>query len=96
MEIGLIDADLMWQKHANGRRYGKTKADIFPNLAIMKLSAYHKAKGNNVEWYMGLKEYDIVYISKVFSTSLLHQRKDDCMRWYWLADQAGERQRSLP
>ena len=50
MEIGLIDADLMWQKHANGRRYGKTKADIFPNLAIMKLSAYHKAKGNNVEW----------------------------------------------
>lgn len=69
MEIGLIDADLMWQKHANGRRYGKTKADIFPNLAIMKLSAYHKAKGNNVEWYMGLKEYDIVYISKVFSTT---------------------------
>ena len=42
MEIGLIDADLMWQKHANGRRYGKTKADIFPNLAIMKLSG--KAK----------------------------------------------------
>ena len=69
MEIGLIDADLMWQKHANGRRYGKTKADIFPNLAIMKLSAYHKAKGNNVEWYMALKEYDIVYISKVFSTT---------------------------
>ena len=69
MEIGLIDADLMWQKHANGRRYGKTKADIFPNLAIMKLSAYHKAKGNNVEWYTGMKEYDIVYISKVFSTT---------------------------
>lgn len=28
MKIGLIDADLMWGKHANGRRYGKTKADI--------------------------------------------------------------------
>lgn len=69
MEIGLIDADLMWQKHANGRRYGKTKADIFLNLAIMKLSAYHKAKGDNVEWYMGLKQYDIVYVSKVFSTT---------------------------
>lgn len=73
MEIGLIDADLMWQKHANGRRYGKTKADIFPNLAIMKLSAYHKAKGNNVEWYMGLKHYDIVYISKVFSTTPINR-----------------------
>lgn len=23
MKIGLIDADLMWGKHANGRRYGK-------------------------------------------------------------------------
>lgn len=69
MDIGLIDADLMWQKHANGRRYGKTKADIFPNLALMKLSAYHKAKGNNVEWYNGFKHYDFVYISKVFSTT---------------------------
>lgn len=69
MKIGLIDADIMWQKHANGRRYGKTKADIFPNLALMKLSAYHKAKGNDVEWYTGLEEYDIVYISKVFSTT---------------------------
>lgn len=73
MNIGLIDADLMWQKHANGRRYGKTKADIFPNLAIMKLSAYHKAKGDNVEWYMGVKRYDIVYISKVFSTTPITQ-----------------------
>ena len=42
MKIGLIDADLMWGKHAKGRRYGKTKADIFPNLAIMKLLAWHK------------------------------------------------------
>ena len=27
MNIGLIDADLMWQKRSNGRRYGKTKAE---------------------------------------------------------------------
>lgn len=69
MEIGLIDADLMWNKRASGRRYGKTKADIFPNLALMKLSAWHKQEGDNVEWYSWLKRYDIVYISKVFSTT---------------------------
>ena len=69
MKIGLIDADLMWQKRANGRRYGKTKADIFPNLAIMKLSAWHKQQGDEVEWYFGLKHYGRVYVSKVFSTT---------------------------
>jgi len=67
--IGLIDADLMWRPHANGRRYGKTKADIYPNLALMKLSAWHKQKGDKVEWYNGLQHYDKVYVSKVFSTT---------------------------
>lgn len=69
MNIGLIDADLMWQKRASGRRYGKTKADIFPNLALMKLSAWHKKLGDHVEWYYPLTHYDKVYISKVFSTT---------------------------
>lgn len=69
MTIGLIDADLMWQKRANGRRYGKTKADIFPNLAIMKLSAWHKQQGDEVEWYYGPRRYGRVYVSKVFSTT---------------------------
>lgn len=23
----------------------------FPNLALMKISAYHKARGDQVEWY---------------------------------------------
>lgn len=69
MNVGLIDADLMWQKHANGRRYGKQKADLFPNLALMKLSAWHKQQGDEVEWYYGLRHYDRVYISKVFSTT---------------------------
>ena len=69
MKIGLIDADLMWSKRANGRRYGKTKADIFPNLAIMKLSAWHKRNGDDVEWYNGLKHYNRIYVSKVFSTT---------------------------
>ena len=26
-----------------------------PNLALMKISAYHKARGDQVEWYMQLK-----------------------------------------
>ena len=55
MKIGLIDVD--------GHNY--------PNLPLMKLSAWHKSKGDKVEWYdpfLGLmEEYDKVYMSKVFS-----------------------------
>ncbi len=50
MEIGLIDVD----------------SHHFPNLPLMKLSAYHKQKGDNVEFWMPLNKYDIVYKSKVF------------------------------
>lgn len=52
MRIGLIDVD----------------GHNFPNLALMKISAHHKANGDMVEWYMPFGErYDIVYASKVFS-----------------------------
>lgn len=50
MDIGLIDVD----------------GHNFPNLALMKISAYEKAQGNNVEWWNGLKHYDRVYQAKVF------------------------------
>ncbi|NTW31588.1 MAG: radical SAM protein [Bacteroidetes bacterium] len=51
--IGLIDVD----SHSN-----------FPNLALMKLSAWHKAKGDNVEFVQPLfGNYDLVYQSKVFT-----------------------------
>lgn len=50
MNIGLIDVD----------------SHNFPNLALMKISAYHKDRGDSVEWWNGLKHYDIVYKSKVF------------------------------
>ena len=52
--IGLIDVD------GTGR---------FPNIALMKLSAYHKRNGDVVEWYDPLfsGHFDIVYLSKVFS-----------------------------
>ena len=44
----------------------------FPNLALMKISAYHKAKGDSVEWYMELDRYDKVYSSKIFNFSLVN------------------------
>lgn len=53
MKIGLIDVD--------GHNY--------PNLPLMKISAWHKAKGDTVEWYepMFTGHCDKVYMSKVFS-----------------------------
>ena len=39
----------------------------FPNLALMKLSAWHKAQGDTVEWWNPLLTYDRVYSSKVFT-----------------------------
>ena len=39
-----------------------------PNLALMKLSAYHKSQGDSVEWYDPLlSNCDKVYASKVFT-----------------------------
>lgn len=39
----------------------------FPNLALMKLSAWHKEHGDEVEWFFPLASYDRVYSSKVFT-----------------------------
>lgn len=50
-KVGLIDVD----------------SHNFPNLAQMKISAYHKAKGDSVEWWLGGMTYDIVYKSRVFT-----------------------------
>ena len=38
----------------------------YPNLALMKISAYHKAQGDNVEWAM-MGKYDKTYMSKIFT-----------------------------
>lgn len=55
MKIGLIDVD----------------SHNYPNLPLMKLSAWHKAQGDSVEWYepMFSGHMDRVYMSKVFSFS---------------------------
>jgi hypothetical protein len=39
----------------------------YPNLALMKISSYHKTRGDSVEWYNPLGIYDKVYAAKVFS-----------------------------
>lgn len=39
----------------------------YPNLALMKISRYHRLKGDTVEWYNPLDHYDKVYSAKVFS-----------------------------
>ena len=52
MKIGLIDVD----------------GHNFPNLALMRISAWHKAQGDDVEWWWSdFIHYDIVYKSKIFS-----------------------------
>lgn len=57
MKIGLHDAE---------RDYIKNKT--FPNYALMKISAYHKTKGDTVEWWEPLlsDSFDMIYSSKVF------------------------------
>ena len=41
----------------------------FPNIPLMKLSAWHKGQGDDVEWYNVFGQYDKVYISKIFSNT---------------------------
>lgn len=50
MKIGLIDVD----------------SHNFPNLCLMKISSYHKRRGDSVEWCNLFEHYDRVYMSRVF------------------------------
>ena len=50
MNIGLYDAD----------------GHNFPNLPLMKISAYHKSIGDNVEFAVPFYKYDKVYVSRIF------------------------------
>lgn len=62
MKIGLIDVD----------------GHNFPNLALMKLSAWHKANGDEVEWWIGLERYDRIYMSKVFDDTYSPDIPEPC------------------
>lgn len=50
MNIGLLDVD----------------SHNYPNLPLMKISAWHKARGDSVEFVIPIKHYDKIYVSKVF------------------------------
>ncbi len=50
-KIGLLDVD----------------GHNFPNIPLMKISAYHKQMGDDVEWVMPIQHYDKIYKSKIFS-----------------------------
>jgi hypothetical protein len=81
MKVGLIDADLL----DNGT--------TFPNLAIMKMSAFLKSKGIHTELLMdgnNIDSYDVITVSKVFTStnepSFIHGYKGSVMYggtgWY--------------
>ena len=53
MNIGLISVD----------------SHNFPSLPLMKISAWHKQQGDDVEWYNPFTHYDLVYKSKVFANT---------------------------
>ena len=53
MKIGLYDVD----------------GHNWPNLCLMKLSAHHKAQGDDVEMWSPEGSYDLVYKSRVFTDS---------------------------
>lgn len=56
MKVGLVDVDNLGRKPR------------FPSLPLMKISAYHKARGDEVDWWLPLAgRYDLVYQSKVFT-----------------------------
>lgn len=58
MRVGLLDVD----------------SHNFPNLPLMKLSAWHKQRGDTVEWWAENNGYfDRVYASKVFTESQIPQ-----------------------
>ena len=57
MIIGLHDAE---KEHMKNKR--------FPNYALMKISAFYKARGDIVEWWDAInsEKYDYIFSSKVF------------------------------
>lgn len=74
------------------RSYQQTKSQIkmnigilavdsnYPNLALMKISNYHKLQEDLVEWYNPFNHYDKVYMAKVFSFT------EDYQQWITNAD----------
>jgi len=60
LRVGLVDVD----GHASKKKWGSV---VYPNLALCKLSRWHKMRGDVVEWADSFTHYDVVYMAKVFS-----------------------------
>lgn len=60
MKIGLIDVD----------------GHNFPNLALMRISAYHKARGDEVEWWWS----DFIHYDRVYMKMIYRMRSGDMRR----------------
>ena len=67
MNIGIIDADLI------------DKGTNFPNLALMKISSYHKSIGDTVELLLDYTNllFDKIYLAKVFDFTKIPINLDD-------------------
>lgn len=73
MRIGLVSVD----------------SHNYPNYALAKISAYHKSKGDLVEWADPMfREYDKVYMSKIFTftpdDNSIYGGGGNRERWNWL------------
>jgi hypothetical protein len=69
IRVKLIDID-------NKYRESKRRGIPFPNLALMKLSAYHKARGDLVGFE--IENPDITHISCIFTKNRLYAIKECC------------------
>ena len=56
MRVGVVDVD----------------SHNFPNLCLMKLSAFHKQRGDSVEFALPLLPYDRIYMARVFDDTYTH------------------------
>ena len=63
MKIALVDMDYEYRKSI-----GRPPRHRFPNFALMRISAWHKAQGDTVDWYpLPMEIPDKIYVAKCFT-----------------------------
>jgi hypothetical protein len=67
---GLSEPPRRHEEEGDGMRVAIAQVDgKWPNLALAKIVALHRALGDDIEWFAPLATYDHVYASKVFTDS---------------------------